>query len=177
MMPSESPELAQCLGDLGLALRARHERTGDLGDLEAAITAFRRALDTAGSGTPDMAGHFLNLGTGLARRYQVGNKIADLDEAIEVGRRAARESHAGTPTWTKSLGNLGGALGLRYERTGAPSDLDEAVQSLTEAARAPADAPGLPGVLNNLSGPSGACTTGTVGWPISNGRPKRRRAQ
>jgi CHAT domain-containing protein/tetratricopeptide (TPR) repeat protein len=152
VMPSESPELAQCLGGLGLALRARHERTGDLGDLEAAITAFRRALDTAGSGTPDMAGHFLNLGTGLARRYQVGNKITDLDEAIEVSRRAARESHAGTPIWTKSLSNLGGVLGLRYDRTGTPSDLDEAVQSLTEAAKAPADAPELPGVLNNLGG-------------------------
>ena len=59
----------------------RYERTGELADLEASISAFQQAVQTTPPDLPDWPGQLTNLGNGLGLRYGRTGELADLEAA------------------------------------------------------------------------------------------------
>ena len=85
--PTDHPDRADDLSNLGTALQTRFERTGDLADLDEAITSGGQAVAATPADHPDRAGYLSNLGIALRTRFERTGDLADLDEAI--ARRAA----------------------------------------------------------------------------------------
>ena len=130
------------LSNLGLALQARFERTGDLADLDAAITARPAGGDATPAGHPDRA-----------------------SDAVQPRRRPdspVRADRETGPTWTTRSTLPAGGGGhparpprprraavqprrrpaRRFERTGDLADLDAAITAGRQAvAASPADHP------------------------------------
>ncbi|WP_007517651.1 CHAT domain-containing protein [Pseudofrankia saprophytica] len=140
--PEGSFDRAALLSNLGVALKARFERSGalaDLADLDAAIDAGRAAVDAAVAGGRDHSAYLVNLGGALRVRFERTGVLADLDTAVEVGRAAVDATGPDHPNWGGYLSNLGTTLRVRFERTGVLADLDTAV----EVGRAAVDATAL----------------------------------
>ena len=70
------------LSNLGNALQARFERTGQQADLDQAITRLSEAVDAAPADHPDRPGYLSNLGAALQARFERTGQQADLDQAI-----------------------------------------------------------------------------------------------
>ena len=86
------------LSNLGIALTARFERTGDQADLDAAIDAGQQALAATPADDPDRAGRLSNLGVALTARFERTGDRADLDAAIDLPGRRWRPARPTTPT-------------------------------------------------------------------------------
>jgi hypothetical protein len=86
--PSDSPDRARYLNNLGNGLRDRYARSGRLEDLEAAVEAYREAVNTTPSDSPDRARYLNNLGNGLRDRYARSGRLEDLEAAVEAFRNA-----------------------------------------------------------------------------------------
>ncbi|MGW1740061.1 tetratricopeptide repeat protein [Nocardia sp. NPDC001965] len=115
------------LNALGNFLRIRSLRTGAPADLDEAVDACRRALQSTFRDDPGRGACLTTLGAALQARFIHTESPMDLYEAIEVARRAVTATPAEDPERAVCLNNLGNALRIRFERTGAPADLDEAV--------------------------------------------------
>ena len=125
--PADHPDRATILSNLGTALQTRFERTGAAGDLDAAISYHREAVQTTPTDDPDRAGRLSNLGNALRARFERTGEAGDLDAAIEAGQLAVQAS-ADHPDRAAILSNLGAALETRFRRTGAAEDLDAAIE-------------------------------------------------
>ncbi len=79
---SDSPSQPGWLNNLGLGLHNRYARTGNLTDLEEAITAYQQSLQAAPPDSPDRPGWLNNLGLGLHNRYVHTGDLTDLEAAI-----------------------------------------------------------------------------------------------
>ena len=134
--PADAAHAAMWLSNLGVALRARFERTGEVADLESAIEAGRAAVDALPPDHPDRAAATSDLGGTLLARYLSTGSAADLDSAIDAAKAAVSSAPPGNPNRAKYLSNLGVALQARFERTGEVADLESAI----EAGRAAVDA-------------------------------------
>lgn len=155
IMPTDHPNRAGRLSNLGVALRMRYQQgrhEDSAGDLDRAIELFDQAVAATPKGDAMRPGRLSNLGVALRIRYssQTGN-LDDLNRAIKVLRRANKaipEKHYDRPG---SLSNLAAALLTRSVHKGTSDDIARAI-SVGEAALAttPADHPALVGVLTNL---------------------------
>jgi len=150
VIPADHPNRARGLTNLGLALRARFQRTGDVADLDAAVQNLHQAVDRSLGGV-ERARRLANLAEALRLRFErIGARI-DLDAAIEAGRAAVAAISADHPDRPSVLNTLGNLLRLRFERTGARADLDAAIETLQKAtATFPADRLGRGAVLGDL---------------------------
>ncbi|MFB4270923.1 CHAT domain-containing protein [Nonomuraea sp. GTA35] len=138
------------MSNLGTALRARFERTGNPTDLDAAIDTGRRAV--AADPGVHAASH-ANLAVALMLRYRRTGSRDDLDEAIGTGRLAVTHTPAGHSERSGRLSNLGLALQARSELSYSSSDLDAAISYHREAAAAlTANEPQHAVMLVNLAG-------------------------
>ncbi|MFF1980648.1 CHAT domain-containing protein, partial [Streptomyces sp. NPDC058198] len=130
------------------------ERTGDLSDLDQAVTTGQEAVHATPADHPNRAGYLNNLGIALRDRFERTGDLAGLDQAIgrfQAAVRAAPAGHPDHPSRGGRLSNLGMALQARFERTGDLSDLDQAVTTGQEAVHAtPADHPNRASRLSNL---------------------------
>ena len=152
-VPSGSPGRAAHLANLGSALQARFRRTGELKDLDAAITAGQAAVNAAPSGSPGRAAYLANLGSALQARFRRTGELKDLDAAITASHAAVNAGPPGSADWATCLSTLGTALQDRFERTGELADADAAIQADQAAADAtPAGHPGRARYLSNLAG-------------------------
>ncbi|MCO5999815.1 CHAT domain-containing tetratricopeptide repeat protein [Actinoallomurus rhizosphaericola] len=151
--PTDHPDRAMYLSNLGFGLGVRFERTGALADLEAAIQVGQEAVAATPTDHPDRAAHLSNLGALLRARFERAGALADLDTAIDTFREAVAATPTDHPNRAGRLNNLGNALGVRFERTGALADLEAAIQVGQEAVAAtPTDHPGRAVHLSNLGG-------------------------
>ena len=149
--PDDDAARAGRLSNLGLALRARFELTGALGDLEEAVRVGREAVAATPVGHADRAAMLSNLGNALQARFERTGAEADLDEAIRVGQEAVAATPAGHPNRAPLLSNFGNALQTRFERTGSLDDLEEAIRVDREAVAAtPVGHPDRAGMQSNL---------------------------
>lgn len=145
LLPADSPQRSRTHAELGNAFRARAEISGVVGDLDAAVAAYREAA----TGEPD---HFTLTGFATARlaRFLRRGGRADLDEAITLSRASARsapdhERHS-------ALHLAGSALGLRFVHFGDQRDLDGAIETGELALRAiPPRHTERPAYLSNLA--------------------------
>jgi CHAT domain len=124
---------AEVLGNLALQLG----RTGDPGDLDAAVSAARSAVRLAPDGGDAAVGRVADLGTLLRRRFEATGRETDLRLAIRLARRAVRATPAAHPRGPRYLSQLSMALLRLHGLTGAEPELDEAISLAREAAAHP----------------------------------------
>ena len=133
------PNHAECLSNLGGALRALFGRTGELSTLVEAVQVGREAVAATPVEHPDRAGYLSNLGAALQSLFGRTGEVAVLVEAVQVGREAVAGTPVGHPNRAACLGNLGNALRALFGRAGELSVLVEAVQVGREAVAATPD--------------------------------------
>jgi len=111
-------DVARALTSAGLKLWERSARTAASEDLDAAVRAFRRALELASfgesNGAEAAAARALllnNLGAALAERHERRGDVADLAEAVTVFERAvAAASPEDRPRYERNLAHARAAL-------------------------------------------------------------------
>jgi len=146
----ESDLLPGRLNIYGIMLDKRYERTGDMADLEAAIQAAQKAVDSAPD-QPRRAMYLTNLGNKLGHRYEQTGDMADLEAAIQAAQQAVDSKPEDHLNLAACWNNLGNNLGSRYERTGDMADLEAAIQVAQKAVDStPQDHPDRAMYLNNL---------------------------
>jgi CHAT domain-containing protein/tetratricopeptide (TPR) repeat protein len=132
---------------LAQALLLRHERNGDLADLEEVVRVSRAALDRVGPTT------FLltTLGNALIKRFDALDSLTDLDDGIELAQTAVRTAPPGHPNRPLALAVLLFGLLRRLQRLREPRDATEAAGWAKAAlAVAPTDGP-LAALLFNMA--------------------------
>src|SRR5207248_134301 len=102
-------------------------------DLDQAIAASQRAIESTSSENPGWPGRLANLAAALHRRFERTGEPADLDEAVAASRQAIAGTPSDHPNQAGYLGILSSALRSRFERTGELADLDEAVAASRRA--------------------------------------------
>jgi tetratricopeptide (TPR) repeat protein len=129
--------LAACLSNLGVALRTRHELTGDTLALDQAITMFRKAVHAVDPRDVNRPGFLNNLGNALRGRFDDSGAAgpaaspdpADIREAITALTQAADTAHRGGPDRAGFVANLATAL-IVAAKHGHPGVLDQAITTL-----------------------------------------------
>ncbi|MFJ4950515.1 CHAT domain-containing protein [Streptomyces sp. NPDC088760] len=120
------------LVNLALALRRRHERTGDLDDLDAAVATARAALRVSPPRGTDHPACLDQLANALQLRFQRTGDAEDLNEAVDAGSKALRRCPAGHPARAILVNNHARALRLRFERHGDAADLNQAIAAIRQ---------------------------------------------
>ncbi|MFF8657528.1 CHAT domain-containing protein [Streptomyces huasconensis] len=114
LIPSQHPDRAAVVDELGVALRMRYEAAGALADLDEAVRWSREATaSSVPEGTEAAAGYSHNLGLALRRRYERLRRDEDLEEAVRRHRAAVAHSGrglAGYATFQLGLGNVLGEI-------------------------------------------------------------------
>ncbi|KZV62715.1 TPR-like protein [Peniophora sp. CONT] len=110
-----------------LSLLARFARTGEVADLEQAISVYRRAVELAPDDYPDKPLLPDSLGCSFRLRFERTGELEDLEWAISFQRHAAEITPTGHPDELISYYTLGISLIARFERVGELSDLEQAV--------------------------------------------------
>jgi CHAT domain-containing protein len=141
-----------CMDHFGCALAMRHERDGDLADLEAAIDALELAGNALDDDGPEAIAKRKNLGNALVSLYEAQGDDAALDRALELLRNVVDQTPARAPQRGGRLYALGRALFRDHERTGDVSILYDTIDVLQEAA----DEPGSQEIALRLNGLGGA---------------------
>ena len=157
MMSFRSKKQARWLAGQGTAALNEYHRTGRPDLLDAAVTAFERAVAAAPRGYPDLAGSLSGLALALDARYRLAADAADLDAAVEAGRQAVELTPPGHPIQGARLSNLGLDLRERFGQTGDAADLDGAVEAGQRAVDL--TPPGHPNLAARLSKLAAALVT------------------
>ena len=150
---ADPADLAPRLAGLANALRDRFARSGEAGDLDAAIEARRKVLAITPAGDPHRWQEEANLGTNLRERYLLIQHAADIEESVASYETALREVGRYSPDrrWAVVTG-LSAALRTRFVFRHQRADIERAI-ALYEAQLAELG-PGLPardGCLVNLA--------------------------
>jgi tetratricopeptide (TPR) repeat protein len=125
---------AELLTNVGNALRARFELTGDIADIDGAIDHLSQAgLAPRAADAGDLHVILADLGDALLARYEATGVVADLNAAVDRLQWAVRLTPPGHPNSSAVLSNLGAALLSRFGHSAAVRDLNEAIPNLREA--------------------------------------------
>ncbi|KAF8755610.1 TPR-like protein [Rhizoctonia solani] len=152
LTPDGHPDLPGRHSALGASYSDRHQRLGELTDLEKVIECHSSALALTPDGHPDLQDRHTNMGVSYADRYQRLGEIADLEKTIEhysvhllslpiptqicqTDMNAIKSQSSalaltpdGHPDMPDRYSNLGLSYGDRYRHLGEPLDLDKAVE-------------------------------------------------
>ncbi|KAF8960835.1 CHAT domain-containing protein [Flammula alnicola] len=153
--PSGHADLPSWFNNLGSSYLRRFERTGDLQDIDHAISHHQSAVKSTPSGHADLPSQFNNLGISYARRFDRTGDLQDIDLAISHHQSAVESTPSGHANLLTYFNNLGNSYQCRFERTGDLRDID-AVKST------PSGHADLPSRFNNL-GNSYQCRFGRTG--------------
>ncbi|KZV67447.1 hypothetical protein PENSPDRAFT_583974, partial [Peniophora sp. CONT] len=129
----------------------RFERTGELKDLELAISSHRRAVELTPDGHPDKPSRFNNLGNSFLTRFKRTGELEDLEQATSTHRCAVELTPDSHPDKPAGLNNLGNSFLTRFERTGELESLEQAIWS-HRCALTPDGHSDKPSRFNNLGG-------------------------
>ena len=124
--PEASLPRAARLSDLSAALRDSHARSGDLGEINEAVTLARQAVQAATDGDVEEPRHLLNLCSALQSRWEATDDRRDAERPSPSGGASAAvpDGHLGK---ARFLAVFGSALMTLYELTDQPEQLDEAI--------------------------------------------------
>jgi len=157
--PSSHADLASWFNNLagwfnGLgSLYASHFRsTGNLQDIDRAISRHQSAVEFTPSGHIDLPSRFSDLGNLYLGRFKCTRNPQDIDYAIQCHREALELFPAPHLNRPDSLNNLASALSTRFEQKGDLEDLEESIQCHREVLKLiPAPHPNQSDSLNNLA--------------------------
>lgn len=136
---------------LGNKLGRLFERTGQMGDLEEAISTASQAVNSTPVNHPDYAERLDKLGVLLQSRFEHTGQIGDLEGAISTARQAVNSTPVDHPDHVGRLDNLGVFLQIWYDHTGEIIYLREAVSTARQAVDlTPIGHPDYAGRLNDL---------------------------
>lgn len=122
-----------------------------MADLEEAILALRKAVNSTQERHSNQVAFWNNLGNGLGRRYGGTGEMADLEESIRAAEHAVDSTPEDHPDRPMYWNNLGNKLAGRYDRTGEMTGLEESIRVAQSAVEStPEDHPGRAGLLNDL---------------------------
>ncbi|KAJ7128032.1 CHAT domain-containing protein [Mycena epipterygia] len=145
------PNKPSSLNNLGISLRSRFERLGDLDDLNQSVLRFEAAVTLTPDGHPKKPSCLNNLGNSLLSRFERLGSLDDLNQSVlrfESTITLIPDDHPDKPSWLNSLGN---SLLSRFERLGNLDDLNQSVLRLEAAVTLTPDGqPNMPSLLNNL---------------------------
>ncbi|KAJ2912256.1 hypothetical protein MD484_g8150, partial [Candolleomyces efflorescens] len=141
--------LSSRLHNLGISLRLRFERHGDLSDIQEAINAQQKVARMTPSDHADYPIRLTSLGNSFLSRYARTKDRSDLEEAIELQKRAVSVTPIEHPQHPARLMNLSLALRTRAELTRQMPDFDQAITVL-ETARNLESAGNDPALLSDI---------------------------
>ncbi|KIM79025.1 hypothetical protein PILCRDRAFT_10686 [Piloderma croceum F 1598] len=125
---SHAQRPAACF-NLALALYAR---SGELSELDNAVSLFRESLERWGPTHPDRSTALISIASALWNHFEIMGQMADLDNAIKSHREAQLLSIPDMERY-KSLNNLAASLIARFNQTGQSEDLNEATKLYKKA--------------------------------------------
>ncbi|KAF8960972.1 CHAT domain-containing protein [Flammula alnicola] len=130
----------------------RFEHTGNLHDIDRAISHHQSAIESTSSGHANLPTCFSNLGNSYLCRFEHTGDLQDIDRAISYHQNAVESTpsgHVDLPSW---FNNLGSSYTHRFEYTGDLQDIDYAVSHHLSAVNlsSPSDHADLPSWFNNL---------------------------
>jgi hypothetical protein len=105
---SDDGEESHRLSEAGNYFLRRFWRSGDLMDIDKAISHHEHAVHLTPDGHADMPGRLNNLGNSFARRFQRSGDLMDIDKAISHHEHAVHltpDDHADKPAHLNNLGN------------------------------------------------------------------------
>ncbi|KAJ4855789.1 hypothetical protein T069G_09157 [Trichoderma breve] len=114
--PSNHPERAAYLIDLGHMLSMRYKQTASMDDLNRAVSIARVAVDATPPNHPGRAGRLSNLGNMLSMRYKQTASMNDLNRAVSIAREAVAATPSNHPGLHVRLSNLQDMLRKRPEQ-------------------------------------------------------------
>jgi CHAT domain-containing protein/tetratricopeptide (TPR) repeat protein len=155
--PTTSTEWPRYGSELGVACLFRYEVTGDVRDLERAVTVLEEAARTAGEVLPadhaDLPMCLASLAAALWARYRQAGTLADLERAAIAAQRAADATPPSSPDRAERLTVLGMIRWACHIHTRDPVDSSEAVAALQAAVDAtPAGSAQHGALVSNLAG-------------------------
>lgn len=115
------------------ALWTRFGRTGQLADLDEAVTFGRDAVAATPPDHPEHPQRLATLSAALQTRFGRTGQQADLDGALSAAREAVATNPPDHPDQTAYLYTLGNTLHTQFQRTGEQADLDEAIATYVAA--------------------------------------------
>jgi len=96
---TDLPPPAKFLNTLGSARWHLYARDGELGDIQAAVAAYRQALAALPSDSPEEPVYLNNLAVALSHRFALSNTDDDRRDATTAFREACRSGMALRPEW------------------------------------------------------------------------------
>jgi len=118
---------AEHLDVLGISLRTRFNKKGDIVDIERAIELHENALGLTDDGDPDKPARFSYLGVALQNRFNRLGSLVDIKNAILINQKAVDLTLDGDPDKPARFSNLGSALQTRFNRLGNLVDIKNAI--------------------------------------------------
>jgi CHAT domain-containing protein/tetratricopeptide (TPR) repeat protein len=126
-------ELASAYNGRGCVLLDRFSRSGQIEDLNLAVSDLQRGLETGSSDPRDLASSLIDLGNALRTRYEVNGDDAELIAADEAYKQSLATANAHGLDPSVALRNLGILARIRYSLGGRISELGEAIAYLESA--------------------------------------------
>ncbi|KAI0413508.1 hypothetical protein F5X98DRAFT_378754 [Xylaria grammica] len=124
------PDLASRLSNLCSLLFIKHTRTGNVKDLDEAISRLREGLEFIMESHADYATMLNNLGAMLLTRYEKLKTHKDLEDAVQMGDEVIRKTHEHHPDKSGRFSNLSHIIFARYmaKDKSDRKDLEEAIR-------------------------------------------------
>ena len=111
----------------GNSYLTRFQETGDLQDIDRAISHYQKAVEPTPSGDADLPDYLSNLGSSYVLRFEHVGDLQDIDHAIFHHQRAVESTPSGHVDLPDHLNNLGTSYLQRFEHKGDFQDLDYAI--------------------------------------------------
>ncbi|KAF9240011.1 TPR-like protein [Melanogaster broomeanus] len=118
---------------LANAFAARFEYTGDMSDINHAISARRQAVLATPDGHANMPACLMNLGHSYLTRFESSGELPDIDNAIATLQQAVDLAPDDYPYKPACLTNLGHAFLSRFRYRGELADIESAISTQKSA--------------------------------------------
>jgi tetratricopeptide (TPR) repeat protein len=135
VLREDDPARAGVLNNLGSATQLTHVQSGDLADLEDAISYYRAAATSAHAGDRDRALYYCNLALALTDLAGKTDRPDLAQESIRVAQEALQQTPARDGRRPMALLRLANALKLHAELSGSVESDEESISAFREAAR------------------------------------------
>ena len=149
--PSGHTYLPDRFNNLGSSYLSRFKHTGNMRDIDFAISYHQKAIESISPGHADLPDRFKNLGSSYLSRFKHTGDIKDIDSAISHHQKAVESTSSGHADLSDWVNNLGNSYLDRFKHTSDLQDIDCAMsyhQSAIECT--PSGHAYLPGYINSL---------------------------
>jgi tetratricopeptide (TPR) repeat protein len=124
------------LNNLGISHFYRFEDTGNLQDIDYAISNHQKAVASTPSGHADLSSRLNNLGTSYLCRFEHTGNLQDIDHAISYQQKAVDSTPSGHAHLASRLNNLGNSYLAHFQLTQCASDIHKSIASYHQSAQA-----------------------------------------